>query len=148
MTDPSPHTANTTIAAATSELAALRDFVRSHIMAAGFTDFEVNGIVLAIDEACANLIRHGYHNDASKTIDVIVDVTGPDIRIDILDTATSFDPAVVPRPDMHRYAADRRRGGWGVAIMMRVMDAITYTPIGATGSKNRLTLVKHRPLIR
>lgn len=145
MTDPSPHIANTTIAAATSELAALRDFVRRHIMTAGFSDFEVNGIVLAIDEACANLIRHGYQNDASKTIDVIVDVSGRDIRIDILDTATSFDPAVVPRPDMYRYAADRRRGGWGVAIMTRVMDAIMYTPHGVTDSKNRLTLVKHRP---
>lgn len=147
MSGSAPHRVATSIAAETSQLASLRDFIRTHVAGSGFNDYEVNGIVLAIDEACANLILHGYGNDRSKAIDITLDVSPSGIRIDILDSATSFDPAVAPRPDIGRYVADKRRGGWGIALISRVMDDIRYTPISGTEPKNRLTLIKRRHVV-
>lgn len=144
MTRVADHIVRTSILAEPSQLATLRDFVRSHVGMAGFTEYELNGIVLAIDEACANLIQHGYGNDATKHIDVVVDIGAAAVRIDIMDTARSFDPALAPQPDIDRYVADHRRGGWGIALMARVMDDIAYTPIGGEVAQNRLTLIKRR----
>jgi len=144
VTRPNDRPARTSIHAVTSQLSTLRDFVRSHVGTAGFTDYELNGVVLAIDEACANLIQHGYHNDPSKRIDVVVDVGTAAVRIDILDTASPYDPAGAPRPDIARYMAAHRRGGWGIALMERVMDDIAYVPIGGGQHQNRLTLIKRR----
>lgn len=144
MTLPNSHIGAISVPATTDHLHEIREFLRVHIRAAGFPEFEENGIVLAVDEACSNLIRHAYHNDASQTVDVSLSIDPDAVTVSITDTATPFDPNSAQVPDMPTYLQERRNGGLGILIMRRVMDMIDYVPCGPTSSRNMLVLTKRR----
>jgi serine/threonine-protein kinase RsbW len=132
------------VPATTEHLTEIREFVRATVAGLGFTEFEVNGIVLAVDEACANLILHAYGDDPTKTVDVGIDITPEQVSVAIRDTALPFDPSAATLPDMQQYISERRHGGLGILIMTRVMDEIHYTPCCGPYKENLLTLVKRR----
>lgn len=144
MTTPLNDTDILHVAATTDQLSEIRAFVRARVSDLGFSDFEENNIVLAVDEACANLIQHAYHNDAGQTIDVRVVVTDTDVRVEISDRAAPFDPGTATLPDMRAYFAERRHHGLGILLMTRVMDDIQYLPGTNGSSSNTLILSKRR----
>jgi len=109
-----------------------------------FNEFEENGIVLAVDEAVSNLIRHAYRGDDTKKISITLSVDDDEVQVEICDTADAFDPASAESPDMRQYFIDRRRGGLGILLMTRVMDTITYKPAAVGDRVNTLTLTKRR----
>lgn len=122
-------------------LCSVRVFAESMAQRMGFTHQQAGHIVLALDEALANVIRHGYHGDESKRIDVafshvIHDTLGPGLRIVIEDDGEQIDPANVRGRDLD----DVRPGGLGVHIIRQVMDDAVYEQIAGRGM--RLTLVK------
>lgn len=133
-----------TIHASTRYLLTVREYVQAHIELLGFTEFEENGIVLAVDEAVSNLIRHAYHSDETKYITVGVRIDADQVCVYIIDTAEAFDPATAELPDMRRIFREHRRGGLGILLMTRVMDDITYEPALAGEGTNTLTLTKRR----
>lgn len=137
-------TVNIRVPATTEHLTEIRDFVRAAVVDLGFTEFEVNGIVLAVDEACANLILHAYGDDPSKTIAVDISSTPEKVSVAIRDTAVPFDPSAATLPDMREYLSERRHGGLGILIMTRVMDEIHYQPCCGPYKENLLTLIKRR----
>lgn len=132
------------VAATTDNLHVVRDFVRLRIGELGFSDFEENGIILAVDEACSNLIRHAYHNDPSQTIEIAVTIRQDSVSVNIADTAEAFDPCNAALPDMTDYLQERRHGGLGILIMTRVMDDIAYVPADERCHQNMLILTKRR----
>lgn len=144
MTTAEHHIEPLTIPASTQYLQSVRSYVQQHIGMLDFTEFEENGIVLAVDEAVSNLIRHAYHGDATKSISVCVSIDEDEVRVHITDTADAFDPATAELPDMRRYFMDHRRGGLGILLMTRVMDNITYEPAAGDEGPNTLTLTKRR----
>lgn len=128
----------------TTELERIRQFVQDKARDFGFSEQNIHKIALAVDEACSNLIRHAYQLDHSK--EFFVDIS-PDndntLVIEILDNGTAFDPLTVPIPDLNQYAAQHRKGGFGVHIIRMVMDAVEYFPADdTTHQMNRLKLVK------
>jgi len=144
MTLPGSHSNTICVPATTDHLSEIREFLRTRIREAGFSEFEENGIVLAVDEACSNLIRHAYHNDASQVVEVSLSITPAEVKVSIADTATPFDPSAAQVPDMPAYLEERRNGGLGILIMRRVMDDIVYVPCGQASNKNLLVLTKRR----
>jgi len=132
------------VPATTEFLSSIRDFIRRRIANTGFTDFEENNIVLAVDEACANLIQHAYKNDASKQIDVRVELDASSIQVFISDTSDPFDPGKAELPDMRRYFAEHRHHGLGILLMTRVMDEVEYRPAANSVPYNTLILTKQR----
>lgn len=130
------------VAATTDNLDVIRVFVRERISGRGFSEFEENGIVLAVDEACSNLVLHAYGNDASRTIAVSVQTADDALHVSIADTAPPFDPNQANLPDMQSYFTEHRHGGLGILIMTRVMDVIRYDA-GEDG-ENVLVLTKKR----
>ncbi len=144
MTIAEHHIEPLTIPASTKHLQSVRVYIQQHIGTLGFTEFEENGIVLAVDEAVSNLIRHAYRGDATKSISVVVHIDKSEVRVHITDTADAFDPATAELPDMRRYFMDHRRGGLGILLMTRVMDDIAYDPAPGGNGANTLTLTKHR----
>ncbi len=132
----------------TTELERIRQFVQDKAREFGFSEQGIHKIALAVDEACSNLIRHSYHLDHAR--EFFVDISPQDddaLVIEILDNGTSFDPLTVPAPDLNQYAAQHRKGGFGVHIIRMVMDAVEYFPAetserGNPSQMNRLRLVK------
>ncbi|MBS1560512.1 MAG: ATP-binding protein [Bacteroidetes bacterium] len=144
MTFNASHSGTINVPATTDHLHEIREFLRERIRAAGFSEFEENGIVLAVDEACSNLIRHAYHNDPTQSVEVSLAIESDAVTVRICDTATPFDPSSAEVPDMPTYLQERRNGGLGILIMRRVMDMIDYVPCGPTSNRNMLVLTKRR----
>jgi serine/threonine-protein kinase RsbW len=132
------------VQAVTANLSTIREFVRSRIKGCGFTALEENNIVLAVDEACANLIQHAYKNDPSFSIDIAVHLEPRSVKVYISDTSAPFNPNSAELPDMRRYFAEHRHHGLGILLMTKVMDMVEYVPAGTGTPHNTLVLTKQR----
>lgn len=124
-------------------LCAVRDFMRQVCRRHGFHDDQTAQIVLAVDEALANVMKHGYANHHDGHIWLALtpftdSPRGPGLRIVIEDTAKQVDLASIKSRDL----AEVRPGGLGVHIIKQVMDEAIYAHReGGVGL--RLTLIKH-----
>ncbi|MBE2188013.1 MAG: ATP-binding protein [Desulfobulbaceae bacterium] len=125
------------------ELSRIRDFVKLKAEDFGFGDGDCNKIVLAVDEACSNLIEHAYKKDSTKLLCVEIDSFDKEFIVKILDNAIPFDPSNVELPDMEKYFKVLKRGGLGIKIMRLVMDEILYYPSNEHNPVNTLILKKH-----
>ncbi len=129
----------------TSQLAVIRGVVSKALGCASWlTPAGVDAIVLAVDEACTNVIEHGYQSDASKNVMLEVVVGADEVRVVILDSAPSFDPRSRVAPDLDKRIQAGKRGGLGVHIMRSSVDDVRYEPSASQTGLNQLTLIKRR----
>lgn len=119
----------------TCELARIRAEVRAFLAAAGFPEDSAELIVLALDEACANVIRHAYGHDC-KPVRLEMVRLRDRVRFVLRDYGRSCDPAKI----QSRALEDIRPGGLGVHIIRQAFDVVDYRPC-TRGT--RLTLEKH-----
>lgn len=105
---------------------------------AGFDRVECGNIVLAVDEACSNIIRHSYGNDAGGKIDIQAVIRNSGLEIIIEDYGTQCDLAQLRPRDLD----DIRPGGLGIHIMNTVMDSVEYDC--SSPSRNQVVMIKGR----
>ena len=120
-----------------SRLKEIRAAVRAAATAAGADEACASDIVIAVDEACQNIIRHGYEGDEDGTIEVCVRHEGDELVLTIRD----FAPLVDPDDCQPRSLDEVRPGGLGTHFMREVMDSCEYGQ-PATGGGNLLTMRK------
>jgi sigma-B regulation protein RsbU (phosphoserine phosphatase) len=97
----------------------------------------VGDIILAVDEACQNVVRHAY--GATGDGDMIVEMRreGGDVVIDLMDFAAPVDPTLVVGRDLD----DLKPGGLGTHLIREIMDRVEFvTP--PPGAGNLLRMVK------
>ncbi len=126
-----------------SQLASVRERVRTEAHAAGFAEDVVTRMTLAVDEALSNVIRHGYGGPCDKPIDVKIEritrQNDEEIKFTIRDFGQQIDPArIAGRP-----LTDIKPGGLGVHIIKSAMDDVVYAP--ADGGGMRLVMRKKKP---
>jgi serine/threonine-protein kinase RsbW len=139
----SPQHISKTVQSRTDKLSEIREFVAGLARRYGFPDEDVANIVLAVDEACTNIIKHAYQFAPDKSIEVTVTMRGDSIEITVMDDGRSFDPAALHPPDLKEHLAHYRRGGLGVYLMKKLMDDVEYRI--QPGQKNLVRLVKRLP---
>lgn len=127
----------------TAELVKIRSFVESKARQCGFTEEGAYKVVIAVDEACSNLMRHSYKLDSSRMLCVQIDAHTNALSIQIVDSGSSFNPLSVPPPDMAEYFRKYMRGGLGVHIIRQLIDQIEYIPADSSHPFNILRLVKN-----
>jgi len=110
----------------TDRLHEVRDFISNLAREHGFDDDSSNKISIAVDEACTNIIKHGYNFAPDYTIEIDVTRNGHDFEIIISDSGKQFDPNAVATPDMKEYLTHFRRGGLGMYLMKRIMDKVEF----------------------
>ncbi len=110
-------------------LPAVRAFVREVLENGEFGHVDdVPGILLAVQEACVNAVRHGHAGDANRAIELTVRDSASEVEIRVLDGGPGF---VIPR--MTEDGSDEtREGGRGLGIMQAVMDSVAVTRIPET----------------
>jgi anti-sigma regulatory factor (Ser/Thr protein kinase) len=92
------------------------------VLDAGFKRREARKIILAIDEACSNIIKHAYGGDTTKTINVTVSLDDGTLTVQLRDFGTHVDPSsIAPRK-----LEDVRPGGLGTHCMGTVFDSVEY----------------------
>ncbi len=120
-------------------LCVLRATVAKICTLAGFEQKEGSKIVLAVDEACSNVIKHAYKGENDKEIYLKVDVNQSGLQINIHDFGISAEmDSIKPRS-----LSDIRPGGLGVHLIKSVMDKVEYKPDAKRG--NQLILKKAIP---
>lgn len=121
------------------QLAEIRRFVEDACRKAGADPAACSGLKLAVDEACTNIVEHGYRG-AGGAIAVSFDSDGELVRVVICDRGAHFDPASVPAADLTSGLEERPIGGLGWHLIRESVDEIDYEREPSGG--NRLTLVK------
>ncbi len=128
---PAP-TPTVTIPSATRYLARVRRFVDKQATAAGLSERAVDEVRLAVDEACANAIEHAYGGRENGTVEVTTEQAPGLFTVIIRHTGVPFDPGAYHPPDINRAIHERRKGGFGVALMHRLVDTVEYRHHGTT----------------
>ncbi len=124
----------------TDNLEIIRDFIIGIARKFGFTDDGIGEIELAVDEACANVIKHAYHYDENKKIDITVETNSSKLTITISDQGEGFDPAKLESPEQR--LQKHARGGLGIALIKKVMDEVSFD---LNPGNNHVRMVKYIP---
>jgi len=116
--------------------------VRSSIRAAaamcGFEYSSAQNIVLAVDEACQNIIKHGYGERTEGIVILGLFRCNGGILVRLRDFAPRVDPAKV-KP---RALTDLRPGKLGTHFIREIMDTVEFLP-APEGDGNLLEMTKH-----
>jgi anti-sigma regulatory factor (Ser/Thr protein kinase) len=113
---------------------ALQEFAREHDV----PEKMVFGLALALEECGSNIVNHALQRDAQKTFSVSAEKSGDEFVIELRDCGPAFDPtAAAPRKP--QADDDDLPGGWGIELVRRHVDAMSYV---RGGGENILQLVK------
>jgi serine/threonine-protein kinase RsbW len=125
-----------------AELESLKIF-REFIMQCCAEHDVPNNIVLelklAVDEACTNIIQHGYKGMDPGSIILAFRIESERILVQITDFGHIFEPAEASKPDMEAALEDRELGGLGLFLIYQTMDNIDYQ---TSEEGNTLTFTK------
>lgn len=115
----------------------VRGGVRAAARMCGFNDATAQSIVLAVDEACQNVIVHGYKGRADGEIVLGVFRRRDGILLRLRDFAPPVDPATI-KP---RALDDIRPGKLGSHFMYEIMDSVEFRP-SPDGTGNLLEMIR------
>jgi len=132
-----------TIPAQMSYLVQVREFIEHIGKKYKFDDKTVNSFKLVIDEACTNIIRHGYRDIKNGEITIKAIVRRLSLTILIIDQGKSYDPRQANTPDLAKYVNIGKKGGLGILMMRKLMDDIQYS-ITERGNEFRLTKYREK----
>lgn len=105
-------------------LAPVRQQLEAFTEQAGF-DFDARGqIVLVVNEAMANVMRHAYRGAPDRPIEVTAEDTGDALRIDVRDWGSGENPEVQPAREFDPTTP----GGLGLICLRQFMDEVKFNP--------------------
>jgi serine/threonine-protein kinase RsbW len=127
----------------TANVSAVRRAVEAYSAAAGFDETEAGQIGLVINEAVANIIRHAYHGQSGRPIELTAESLpdgshGMSMRLRLRDWGDGADPEKARKRD---YIAGQP-GGLGLVCLRGFMDEVEFAPQPDGGML--LTLVKRK----
>lgn len=119
------------------EMAAVRHALASALASAGVDAARRQALVLAVDEACTNVIRHGHGGGSDALIQLRLLREGDVLVFELLDNAPCVEAGSLQPRDL----SDCRPGGLGLNLIDSLMDEWSLEPReGRCG--NRLRMVK------
>jgi serine/threonine-protein kinase RsbW len=128
-----------TRAAELGSLSVFRQFISDCCGRHDVPDGTVFDLKLAVDEACTNIIVHGYKGMDPGSIIVSFRIESDRILVQITDFGHIFEPADAPKPDVEAALEDRPLGGMGLFLIYQTMDNIDYQ---SSEDGNTLTFTK------
>jgi len=114
-----------------------------------FDEFETDkkiadDMVIAINEACMNIIQHAYAADKKKPhnsekILIIIEKNATQWRFELIDFASPVDITTIKAKDL----SEIRPGGLGLNFINEIMDSVKYEKIITENhAGNRLVMTK------
>jgi anti-sigma regulatory factor (Ser/Thr protein kinase) len=133
---------NLVVTSDVGELPTIRDAIRAWAGRHGWAEEQTADVVLAVDEALSNVIRHGYEGQPGHRIEIAARMLhdpahGEGIEVCIRD----FGKQVPLEKICGRDLDDLRPGGLGVHIIRSLMDSAEYSH--APGGGMRLLMRKY-----
>jgi len=109
---------------------------------AGFNPKDCYALQLAVEEACTNIIEHGYGGDGRGEIECSCELIDDKLTIVLRDWGQTFSPEEVPEPNFNVPLEELQSRGAGLFLIHKIMDEVHFkfeTPDG-----NTLTMVKQK----
>jgi anti-sigma regulatory factor (Ser/Thr protein kinase) len=106
----------------TANLALMRNFVRRFLSRHPFSEKQRTLMVLGIDEACTNVIRHAYDLRDDQPIAISVEALSTCVRVRLRDYGEQT-PAHKMRGREHH---EVRPGGLGLHLIRNAFDKVDY----------------------
>jgi len=103
----------------------------------GVADKVVEELKLAVDEACANVIRHAYGGDTNQKI-IVKFILKKGFEVVIEDSGIKARPEVIEGRNLDEV----RPGGLGIHLIRRAFDIFAFDEGKKRG--NRLRLIRNR----
>jgi serine phosphatase RsbU (regulator of sigma subunit)/anti-sigma regulatory factor (Ser/Thr protein kinase) len=129
------------IPAQMSYLGQVRDFIEHIGKKYKYEDRLINSFKLVIEEACTNIIRHGYRDIKGGEITLKAIVRRQSLTMVVVDQGISYDPRQASTPDLEKYIQIGKKGGLGIFMMRKLMDDVQYN-ITSRGNELRLTKMR------
>lgn len=134
---------STCFAATPGQLKPMRDAVLVALQTQGADAELANNFVLALNEACMNVIQHAAPGSVDAQISVELLWQDDALIVHVLDNAAPIDADTVEPRDLD----DVRPGGLGTHFMREIMDRVEFLPPPA-GFGNFLRMRKAMPAAR
>lgn len=123
-----------------TSLAEISEFVAKAAQDAGLDSKGIYAVKLAVDEACTNIIEHGYGGEGAGKIECSYDIDRGALTIQLRDWGIAFDPEAVPEPDFSLPLEELQPRGAGLFLMRKLMDEVKFLFQDKKG--NLLVMVK------
>ena len=129
------------VTAETGNLQKVREFMARQVKASALPERDGNKVVLAVDEAIANIVKHAYSQNETGRVEIEVGFDPDKFEVTIRDDGQAFDPGAIKAPDMAEHVRMGRKTGLGIFLMRQIMDEVKYS--FKEGEKNKLHLIKY-----
>lgn len=129
-----------TIQSSLESLKIIRNFVMEFCLRNKIAEKSINNIVLAVDEACTNIVKHAYKNQEGGIVSVKLKLENDKLSIELEDLGAKFNTEEVPNANIEEYYKEHKKGGWGIYLIKKIMDLVHYTR--SDEGKNYLLLEK------
>jgi serine/threonine-protein kinase RsbW len=118
-----------------------RTFLKEHCSAyPGVTDEILYDLQLAVDEACTNIVTHGYAGMDPGSIILDLELDSSKVKLSLTDFGHSFEPDSTLVPNVDAPIEEREAGGFGLFFIQQSVDRMDYR---VTEDGNTMTLIKH-----
>ena len=110
----------------------LQELLESHEV----PDDTARRLILCVDEACANVIKHSYEGPCDEPIEATFTIEGDDFKVQIRDYGKQCDSRQI-KP---RCLEEVKPGGLGTHFINEIMDDVSYCTNRTKGTL--LTMIK------
>jgi serine/threonine-protein kinase RsbW len=126
----------------TENLELVREFVSKIAQKVGLGETDINKIELAVDEACANVVKHAYDPATIiRPLHVAIEVDYQKLTVIVTDQGKGFDLSKIRPIEMNQYLAEMKIGGLGIHLIKSLMDEVEFEI--NPGKKNQVRMVKY-----
>jgi len=122
-----------------ANLPMMREFIEQACLHMRLDEEVTAAFKLAVDEACTNIITHGYKGRDPGPIGLSIELRADQVTLSIHDEGRAFDPDDTVTADTESDWQERRIGGLGLFLIGEVMDDIRYESKPSDGNLLILT---------
>lgn len=99
-----------------------RNALKKFLACRNFPKETVYKLILCLDEACSNIIKHSYKGETEEPIEISFCFEGDELIIKVRDYGKQCDVSEIkPRP-----LDDIKPGGLGTHCICKIMDRVDY----------------------
>ncbi len=110
-------------------LGSVRGLMRAYLTTQGYDRERAQEVVLAVDEACANAIRHSYEGRPDGTVSLELRSNDTWTELCLEDSGIPAPPERLERKELEAPTIETATpGGLGVQLMYQVFDEVRFQP--------------------
>ncbi len=111
---------------------------------AGLGQRETKLLLVALEEAFTNVVRHAFMPDEEASFEIVWEVTGLEFSIRIRDKGLPFSPGQLDTPFTREKPHEISGPGLGFRLMKGAVDAMAFHNLGFDGKEVVLTSFIHQ----